>query len=98
MDQEQTQELLADEKYVDWLLKLSAEDAAKSLNENGIAMTAENLIKMRDLVQARADDLQAGQITKEFIAELSGGSDAGAILASGLVVAATLGLFSTVVW
>lgn len=98
MNQEQMQNVLSDEKYVDWLLSLSAEDAARSLNENGIEITAEDLTRMCKLLEEHADDLQVGKISKELIDELSGGSEAGAILASGLVIAATLGLLSTVVW
>ena len=88
MDQAKLQEVFADKEYVESILKLSAEDAAKSLTEKGVEVTAEDLVKVRDFIVAHKEELQNGELSEDALAEVAGGmSDtAAAILGVGIAI------------
>lgn len=74
LDKQKLQEIFADEEYVKSIAQMSAEDAAKSLNEKGVDVTADDLMKVRDFVVKHKDELQNGELSEEALAEISGGS------------------------
>ena len=93
MDKQKLQEVFSDKAYVESIAKMSAEDAAKSLREKGVEVTADDLMKVRDFAVAHKDELQNGELSEEAMAEISGGySDAGAVAGAlgigALIVAA----------
>ena len=58
---------------VESIVKMSAEDAAKSLCEKGVEVTARQLIEFRDFAVAHKDELQNGELDEERLSEVSGG-------------------------
>ena len=84
LNQEKLQEVFSDKEYVASIAKLSAEDAAKSLNEKGVDMTADDLMKLRDFVMAHKEELQNGELSEEKLAEVAGG-DAAAAIGLGII-------------
>ena len=92
MDQAKLKEVFSDKEYMESIVKLSAEDAAKSLCEKGVEVTADDLVKLRDFAVAHKDELQNGELSEETLAEVAGGSsDVGTTVAicvsSGLTLA-----------
>lgn len=73
MDKVKLQEVFSDKAYVESIAKLSAEDAAKSLQEKGVDVTAEDLIKVRDFIEAHKEELQSGELSEETLAQVAGG-------------------------
>ena len=95
MNQEKIQQVFSEKEYVESIAKLSAEDAAKSLNELGLDITAEDLVELRDFLVAHHNELQNGELPEEALTEVSGGTldviggilcAAGSILANGAMV------------
>ena len=50
MDKQKLQEVFSDKAYVESIVKMSAEDAAKSLCEKGVEVTADDLMQVRDFI------------------------------------------------
>lgn len=48
MNQEKIQQVFSEKEYVESIAKLSAEDAAKSLCEKGVEVTADDLMAVHD--------------------------------------------------
>lgn len=84
MDKEKLQEVFSDKAYVESIAKLSAEDAAKSLSEKGIEVTAEDLMKLRDFMVVHKDELENGELSEEALAEAAGGLNAMIVTGSAL--------------
>ena len=74
MDKQKLQEIFSDKAYVESIAKLSAEDAAKSLCEKGVEVTADDLMKVRDFIVAHKEQLQNGELDEESLATISGGA------------------------
>lgn len=74
MDKQKLQEIFADEEYVKSIAQMSAEDAAKSLNEKGVEVTADDLMKAHDFIVSHKEELQNGEFSEEALAGISGGS------------------------
>ncbi len=92
IDQKKINEVFSDKEYVESILKMSAEDAAKSLNEKGVDVTADGLMKVRDFLLAHQDELQNGELSEEALAEVAGGADWGLIIMGISVALSALGL------
>ena len=100
MDKQKLQEVFSDKAYVESIVKMSAEDAAKSLCEKGVEVTADDLMKVHDFILEHKEQLQNGELTEESLADIAGGmsrEDVGGIVAlgsllgcAGLFVAAAL--------
>ena len=100
MDKQKLQEVFSDKAYVESIVKMSAEDAAESLREKGVEVTAEQLMEVRDFLMAHKDELQNGELSEEKLADIAGGmsrEDVGGIVglcalfgSAGLFVAAAL--------
>ncbi len=92
IDQEKLKEAFSDKEYVESIAKMSAEDAAKSLNEKGVDVTADDLMQVRDFLMKHKDELQSGELSEESLAEISGGASVGTIvsIAIGSFVVACL--------
>ena len=73
MDKQKLQEVFSDKAYVESIMKMSAEDAAKSLCEKGVEVTAQQLIEFRDFVVAHKEELQNGELSEESLAAVAGG-------------------------
>ena len=73
MNEEKLKEVFSDKAYVESIIKLSAEDAAKSLQEKGVEVSAEDLVKVRDFIAAHKDELQNGELNEEALASVAGG-------------------------
>ena len=73
MDQAKLQEVFSDKAYVESITKMSAEDAAKSLCEKGVEVTADDLVKVRDFIVAHKDELQNGELSEDILAGVAGG-------------------------
>ena len=73
MDKQKLQEVFSDKAYVESIAKMSAEDAAKSLCEKGVEVTAEDLMKVRDFIIAHKEQLQSGELSEESLAGIAGG-------------------------
>ncbi|WP_455500621.1 hypothetical protein [Gemmiger sp.] len=78
MDQAKLQEVFSDKAYVESIAKLSAEDAAKSLREKGVDVTADDLMQVRDFLMKHKEEAQNGELSEDSLAEVAGGS-AGAV-------------------
>ena len=74
MNQEKIQQIFSEKEYVESIAKLSAEDAAKSLNEVGLDITAGDLVELRDFLVAYHSELQNGELPEEALTKVSGGS------------------------
>ncbi len=95
MDSEKLQEVFSDKEYVKSIVQMSAEDAAKSLNEKGVEVTANDLMKVRDFLVAHQNELQNGELSEESLAEVAGGISTGALIGifmGVLVVASSVGV------
>ena len=95
MDKQKLQEIFSDKAYVESIAKMSAEDAAKSLCEKGVDVTAEDLVKVRDFILEHKESLQNGELSEDVLAGVAGGmSDAAkAVLSTSSIMLA----FATVV-
>ncbi|WP_455500619.1 hypothetical protein [Gemmiger sp.] len=89
-NQEKLQEVFSDKAYVESIAKMSAEDAAKSLNEKGVEVTADDLMKVRDFIQAHKEELQNGELTEKDLAEIAGGLSGAGWTLIGIGVVAVL--------
>lgn len=74
MDKAKLQEVFSDKTYVESILKLSAKDAAQSLQDKGVDVTADDLMKVRDFILAHKDELANGELSDEALAGVAGGS------------------------
>ena len=73
MDKQKLQEVFSDKAYVESIAKMSAEDAAKSLCEKGVEVTAEDLMKVHDFILEHKEQLQNGELSEESLARIAGG-------------------------
>ena len=79
MDRQKLPEIFSEKAYVESIAKMSAGDAAKSLREKGVDITAEQLMEVHDFIMAHKEQLQNGELSEESLAEVAGGmSDAAA--------------------
>ena len=92
VDQAKLQEVFSDKAYVESIAKMSAEDAAKSLCEKGVEVTADDLMKVRDFILAHEEELQNGELSEETLAEVAGGSSSLIITIVALAGVAILGM------
>ena len=97
MDKQKLQEVFSDKAYVETIVKMSAEDAAKSLCEKGVEVTADDLMKVRDFVVAHKEQLQNGELDEAALADVAGGVDWNAIVA-GIGLAGIVALYSAIFW
>ena len=74
MNQEKIQQIFSEKEYVESIAKLSAEDAAKSLCEKGVDVTADDLMAVHDFILAHKEELQNGELTEDMLASIAGGS------------------------
>ena len=86
MDKQKLQEVFSDKAYVESIVKMSAEDAAKSLCEKGVEVTADDLMKVRDFIMAHKEELQNGELSEDALASVAGGSAVGDALVMGIFV------------
>lgn len=91
MDKAKLQEVFSDKAYVESIVKMSAEDAAKSLCEKGVEVTADDLMKVRDFIMAHKEELQNGELSEDALASVAGGFDAIDAAVTGIV---TLGIIT----
>ena len=64
---------------------MSAEDAAKSLCEKGVEVTADDLMQVHDFIMAHKEQLQNGELDEQSLAAVAGGmSDLALIWVAGL--------------
>ncbi len=101
MDKAKIQKVFSDKEYVESILKLSAEDAAKSLNEKGVDVTADDLMKVRDFILAHKEELQNGELSEEALAGVAGGSDVCEILyiiAGSVFTGTVIALVGVIIW
>ncbi len=73
MDKAKLQEVFSDKEYVKSIMQMSAEDAAKSLHEKGVDVTAEDLMKVHDFILAHQEELQNGELPEEALEGVAGG-------------------------
>lgn len=73
MDSAKLKAAFSDKAYVESLLKMNAEDAAKSLTEKGVEVTVDDLMKVRDFIVAHKEELQNGELSEETLASVTGG-------------------------
>ena len=93
MDQTKLKEVFSDKAYVESIIKLSAEDAARSLCEKGVEVSAEDLVKVRDFIAAHKEELQNGELGEEALASVAGGvSDTAGFLIGAVGTSALLAL------
>lgn len=78
-------EVFSDKAYVESIAKLSAEDAAKSLAEKGIEVTAEDLTKLHDFMVAHKEELQNGELSEDALSNVAGGMSTEAIVLTTVV-------------
>ena len=76
MDNAEMKALFADKAYVESIARMSAEDAAKSLQAKGVEVTADELIRVRDYVEANREKLENGELDDKALAEVAGGAQA----------------------
>ena len=81
MDKQKLQEVFSDKAYVESILKMSAEDAAKSLCDKGVEVTADDLMKVHDFVLAHKESLQNGELSEIDLAGIAGGMSKDAVIA-----------------
>ena len=86
MDKQKLQEVFSDKAYVESIAKMSAEDAAKSLREKGVEVTADDLMKVHDFILEHKEQLQNGELDEAALAGVAGGMDAGDVAASGFFI------------
>ena len=92
LDQAKLQEVFSDKEYVESIVKMSAEDAAKSLNQKGVEVTADDLMQVRDFIVAHQEELKNGELSEETLAEISGGISGAAV--SAIIIGATVGVIA----
>ena len=97
MDKQKLQEVFSDKAYVESIVKMSAEDAAKSLCEKGVEVTADDLMQVRDFVVAHKEQLQNGELDEAVLADVAGGVDWNAIV-GGIGLAGIVALYSAIFW
>ena len=73
MNQTRLQEVFSDKAYVESIVKMSAEDAAKSLCQKGVEVTADDLMKVHDFIMAHKEKMQNGELDEDALAEVAGG-------------------------
>ena len=73
MNEEKLKEIFSDKAYVESIVKMSAEDAAKSLQEKGVEVSAGDLVKLRDFMTVHKEELANGELSEEALAEVAGG-------------------------
>ena len=83
LNEAKVKEVFSDKAYVESIARMSAEDAAKSLCEKGVEVTADDLMKVRDFVMAHKNELQSGELSEEALAEVAGGVSLWGHLADG---------------
>ena len=102
MDKQKLQKVFSDKAYVESIAKMSAEDAAKSLCEKGVEVTAQDLVKVRDFILEHKESLQNGELSEDALASIAGGmSDAlkAALCTSSIMLAfATTVLSAAFLW
>ena len=86
MDKAKLQEVFSDKAYVESIVKMSAEDAAKSLCEKGVEVTADDLMAVHDFILAHKEELQNGELSEDALASVAGGSAVGDALVMGIFV------------
>ena len=92
-------EVFSDKAYVESIAKLSAEDAAKSLQEKGVEVSAEDLMKVRDFVVAHKDELQDSELSEDALASVAGGVDSMiALVGTGILATAIGALAAVMLW
>lgn len=96
MDKQKLQEVFSDKAYVESIAKMSVEDAAKSLCEKGIEVTADDLMKVRDFVVAHKEELQNGELPEEALASVAGGMSDKASAITGVVIGGGLSAASII--
>ena len=96
MDKQKLQEVFSDKAYVESIVKMSAEDAAKCLCEKGVEVTAEDLVKLHDFVAAHKEQLQNGELDEAALAGIAGGVNWNYVMAG--IVGAELVAFYAVVF
>lgn len=74
IDQAKLQLVFSDKEYVESIARLSAEDAAKSLNEIGLDITAADLVQLRKFLAAHQSELQNGELPEDALAGVAGGT------------------------
>ena len=102
MDKQKLQEVFSDKAYVESIAKMSAEDAAKSLCEKGVEVTADDLMKVHDFVLAHKESLQKGELSETDLAGIAGGMSKDTIIAlaftPGLVSLVACAVASFLLW
>ena len=98
VDQAKLQEIFADKAYMESIMKLSAEDAAKSLNQKGVEVTADDLMRIHDFILAHKEELQNGELSEEKLAEITGGSVGAWIFVGFTGVLAIVGVTAMFYW
>ena len=73
MNEAKLNEIFSDKAYVESITQMSAEDAAKSLREKGVDVTADDLMKVRDFAVAHKEQLQNGELDENALAGVAGG-------------------------
>ena len=91
MDKQKLQEIFSDKAYVESIAKMSAEDAAKSLREKGVEVTADDLMKVHDFIMAHKEELQNGELDEAALADVSGGVNAGDAIAGAIIGSTVIG-------
>ena len=101
MDKQKLQEVFSDKAYVESIAKMSAEDAAKSLCEKGVEVTADDLMKVHDFIVAHKEEIQNGELSEEALTEVPGGSMKDvftAVTAVGVAAIEVMGFATHSVW
>ena len=98
MNEAKLREVFSDKAYVESIVKLSAEEAAKSLQEKGVEVTAQDLMKVRDFLTAHKEELQNGELSEDALAGVAGGSGASAVIISVGVCALILSIALPILW
>ena len=98
MDQAKLKEVFSDKAYVESIAKLSAEDAAKSLQEKGVEVSAEDLIKVRDFLTAHREELANGELSEETLTSVAGGADSTAVIIGTGVGAIVVSILLPILW
>ena len=91
MDKKKLQEIFSDKAYVESIVKMSAEDAAKSLCEKGVEVTVDDLMKVHDFIMAHKEQLQNGELDEAALAGVSGGVSAGDAIAGAIIGSTVIG-------
>lgn len=101
MDRQKLQEVFSDKAYVESIAKMSAEDAAKSLCEKGVEVTAEDLMKVHDFILEHKEQLQNGELSETTLGDVAGGNfewDFPTIFALSGVGAGLLAVATSFLW